>query len=427
MRALLDNSTLTAAFRAIGLIPNPNRDLFDLDVSALRVLIDNLIISDEIYILDDYKPEFSEERKAWLPYDFVSFESIPEPLSNRMLKHARAHVHNWHLGQHLATDFAELFNDMAILFRHAWRGSESFLVLKAFGVENKYNNTVTRSLIQFLPKSGDESQNLREFSPKAYNRATVGLAKAVAWSAIRTVYYRQAGKLLGCDYMPHPLRNMYNAKCILYDNHPNTRKIKLHSAQLPPERDRRYEEYIRERNYLNDMNGFFRRFWQSCNEKDDNVFGIQTFDVEMPPFLSYVLRQYEHSMFGGGGENIINMALELRESEGPKRLRELLKYIYVDCKDIDRPSALRAFAAELRGLKERLQVYLGYQRERINLSAKVVSYNFSVPRFMTKPFYPYKPHLAFIRDVILELASVEAMGRLTDFLWTRTHGKHGLP
>jgi hypothetical protein len=55
MRAVLDNATLTAGFRAIGLIKNPNRDLFDLDVSALRVLVDNIILSNEIHILDNYK------------------------------------------------------------------------------------------------------------------------------------------------------------------------------------------------------------------------------------------------------------------------------------------------------------------------------------------------------------------------------------
>ena len=72
---------------------------------------------------------------------------------------------------------------------------------------------------------------------------------------------------------------------------------------------------------------------------------------------------------------------------------------------------------ELADLRVRLQVYLGYDREKVSLSAKIVSYPLTVPRCMTRPFYPSKPHLAFIRDVILELASVGAMGRLNDLLW----------
>lgn len=66
MKVLLDNSTLTAGFRASGLIRDQNRELFDLDIASLRLLIDSIILADEICIVDDYKEEYRDERKKWL-------------------------------------------------------------------------------------------------------------------------------------------------------------------------------------------------------------------------------------------------------------------------------------------------------------------------------------------------------------------------
>lgn len=44
MNALLDNATITAAFRALGLIPVTSRELFELDVRAqLRVLVKRIL------------------------------------------------------------------------------------------------------------------------------------------------------------------------------------------------------------------------------------------------------------------------------------------------------------------------------------------------------------------------------------------------
>ena len=423
MRAVLDNATLTAGFRAIGLIKNPHRELFDLDVSALRVIVDNIILSNEIHILDNYKPEYKQQRKEWLSYDFVKFHDIPESLDLHMLKNARAHVYNWQLSRHLATDLADVFDDLSILFRYAWRGSEAFLVLKAFGIDNKYNSTLTKSLIEFLEISEGEHKQLKKFTPKYYNRETLKLAQAVSWTAIRAVYYREASKWLGCEYISHPLRNIYNDKCILFDNHPHTRKHKLHSAAFTPQKPKTREDalnkleeaLIRDR-YFSDLNNFFKYFWQTCNEKDDNIFGVQTYDIDIPPFLAYVLSKSD-------GRSIINTAIELRNGKEATNLRKLLQYIYYECNESDQPKAIREFAAELRELKERLQVYLGYSRERIGISAKLLSYNFTVPRFMTKPLYPHKPHLAFIRDVICELASVGSMGRLIDLLWVNSQQK----
>ena len=160
---------------------------------------------------------------------------------------------------------------------------------------------------------------------------------------------------------------------------------------------------------------FSNIFGKPVTRRMTTFLGVQTYDVDIPP-LVYVLSKSD-------GRSIINSAIELRNGKEATNLRKLLQYIYYECNEGDQPKAIREFGAELRELKERLQVYLGYSRERIGISAKLLSYNFTVPRFMTKPLYPHKPHFAFNRDVICELASVGSMGRLIDLLWVNSQQK----
>lgn len=131
--------------------------------------------------------------------------------------------------------------------------------------------------------------------------------------------------------------------------------------------------------------------------------------------MAYVLSELDR--FEYRGKNLLEIALELRERPDVTALRNLLNHIYYGCSEDDKPQAIRDFARELRDLKERMQIHLGYERERVGVSVKLISYNLTVPRFMTKPLYPHKPHLAFIRDIIVELASIGSMGRLIDQLW----------
>ena len=250
------------------------------------------------------------------------------------------------------------------------------------------------------------------------------IAQALSRAAVRTVYYREAAKLFGCEYSSHPIRNSFNLKCILFDNHPFTRKKKLHSEEMikrPKDRDREkileyYGKIERRDSYYSDVNHFFRTFWQECNAKDDNIFGVETFDIDLPPFLSYAIKRCGSS----DAQNVIEQAFELREDKHFRFLRERLKYAYEGCHEEQRHIELRKLAYEFRILKQQMQVYLGYDREKISLSAKVVSYGVTVPRFMTKPFYPGRPHLALIRDIILELSSVSTLGRQIDYLWNHS-------
>ena len=422
MNAVLDNATITAAFRALGLIPVTCRELFELDVCALRVLVEAMVLCDQIQVVDNYKEEYSAERKKWLEYDCFKFVELDDNVESCIRRNAVAHDRNWKLDSHLATELHGVFEDIAILFRHAWRHSESFLVLKSFGIENKYNSTLVRALQESVAHTNIPVDIRKGMTGKSYNQETARIVQSMSWAAIRATYYRQVGKYLGAEYLPHPLRSLYNAKCILFDNHPATRKTKLHSSQLAPKRarsreeqDRHFEELHAQSGYLQNVSAFFRNFWQDCNERDDNVFRVATFDIDMPPILGYVLHKLDGQPLDLKAP--LDIAMELRKSREASSLRQKLSHIFCVADQNEQGPKIREFAAELRDLKGRMQTYLGYQRERVGVSAKLLAYELTVPRFMTKPLYPHKPHIAFVRDIILELASAGSLGRSIDLLW----------
>jgi hypothetical protein len=275
----------------------------------------------------------------------------------------------------------------------------------------------------------NSATELGDFDPKTYNAETKRFAQTLSWVSIRTVYYRQAAKVFGAEYLSHPIRNFFNLKCILFDNHPLTRNTKLHSAVLRPEppkdaaeQQRLISVNLRRHNYFRDLNQFCRNFWQDCNTADSNLFGVATYDLDLLPSLAYVIHR---ARFNSG--SVLDAALELRESRDCAALRTRLKKVYEAATEDDEARELREWANELRDLKRRLQSHLGYERERISASAKIVSYQMTVPRCLTRPLYPFRPHLAFIRDVIVELASVGSLGAHIDRLWqmklTTTAGK----
>jgi hypothetical protein len=391
-----------------------------LDVASLRILVENIVLADQVIIADNYKEEHTAERKNWLKNPAIKFQSVPERLDVRFLKDAAAHVWNWKIVRELGNDLDGIFDELSILFRHAWRNSESFLVLKSLGVENKYNSQVVEGLRDFMSENPKSLKFIKSKS-KHYNNETKKIVQSLIWAANRTVYYRQLSKLTGTEYIPHPLRNTFNLKCILFDNHPNTRKYKIRSDKLnikvvdKESAIKNLEKSLEHSDYISHVNHFFRGFWTKCNQSDDNIFGVETFDIEMPPFLAYVLKGIDRD---STPQSIVENAFKLREERGCRALRGKLVEIHAEDDAVKKNELVREFTYELREFKHRMQVYLGYERERVNLSAKFVSYGMTVPRCVVKPLYPHKPHLAFMRDVILELAGVSTMGRLMDQLWS---------
>lgn len=285
MRVLLDNATLTAALRASGMIPRSSDDaqVLDLDIAALRLLLEQIVFAEHITLLDTYKPEYTPERRAVLSHESVRFQAVPEKLDRKMAKHAAAHVVNWGLTKDAGNGYNGLFEELSVLFRHVWRNSESFLVFRALGEPDKYNSPVIAGYREHL-KTGNGAGVVKSMPQgKTYNERSARVLQSLVWSAVRAVYYRQCGLLVGAEYVPHPLRNTFNLKCILFDNHPSTRKSKLdtngRSNMWPDEvwkkigKPRSHNFAIE---YTSLVENFLKKFWDDCVQADKNLFGIAT-------------------------------------------------------------------------------------------------------------------------------------------------------
>ena len=66
-KALVDNATLTAVQRLNGDILVKNKYDLDGDILAMEGLLQAILFFDEIYFLDDYKPEYQESRHQYFP------------------------------------------------------------------------------------------------------------------------------------------------------------------------------------------------------------------------------------------------------------------------------------------------------------------------------------------------------------------------
>src|SRR5919205_617329 len=80
--ALIDNSTLTGVQRLLGQITIKNTLVTDMDILCLESLVEAILFYDEIFVIDDYKPYFRENRKSTFPYltflgtDVISFQEL---------------------------------------------------------------------------------------------------------------------------------------------------------------------------------------------------------------------------------------------------------------------------------------------------------------------------------------------------------------
>ncbi|WP_312471894.1 hypothetical protein [Brucella sp.] len=66
--AIIDNSTLTAVQRLLGEVEIVNSAAIDGDIAAFENLVQAVLFYDNLFFIDDYKPEFKEARHKQFPY-----------------------------------------------------------------------------------------------------------------------------------------------------------------------------------------------------------------------------------------------------------------------------------------------------------------------------------------------------------------------
>lgn len=71
MATLIDNSTISSVQRALGFVPIAEPNLLDMEHVALGRFVEAFLFHDQLVIPDNYKEEFSEQRKDLLDHPSV--------------------------------------------------------------------------------------------------------------------------------------------------------------------------------------------------------------------------------------------------------------------------------------------------------------------------------------------------------------------
>ncbi|WP_248136399.1 hypothetical protein [Acinetobacter radioresistens] len=69
--ALIDNASITAVERFLGKVPTNSSDTINGDLVALENFLQAILFYDDLICIDNYKPEFKEQRK--IDFNFIRF------------------------------------------------------------------------------------------------------------------------------------------------------------------------------------------------------------------------------------------------------------------------------------------------------------------------------------------------------------------
>lgn len=230
---LLDNATVSSAFRSLGFAPCPNKSVFDLDLANLSTVVDAVLLADRVIVPATYISQHQQERVKLL--SSVGVESLNLAIEdNQSLEQiatkcfSRWTMDYYESGGGLAQELLTLA-DIYIKFVWNYRSSEYWLVLRA--LEQQGNTPDANKLAQIeglLTEENREIWDVLSLSDSAGIFDSIGtpvkkdnlreryvlrpgvmkLIAALSWNVLRATYYRILAAKLNAAYLPHSLRTI---------------------------------------------------------------------------------------------------------------------------------------------------------------------------------------------------------------------------
>jgi hypothetical protein len=228
---LLDNATVSSAFRSLGFALCPNKSVFDLDIANLSTLVDAVLLADRVIVPATYIPKHQEERIKLLSFAGVESLRLAEEDNQVLEQVSRTCFSRWTMdyyesGEGLAQDLLRLA-DVYIKFVWNYRSSEYWLVLRA--LEQQGSTPDANKMAQIEGLLTEENKqiwdvlNLLESAEIFSSDGTVvtennlrkfyvlrpGVRKllaALSWNVLRATYYRILAAKINAAYLPHSLR-----------------------------------------------------------------------------------------------------------------------------------------------------------------------------------------------------------------------------
>ena len=138
--ALIDNASLTATERVLGNIIVTTPDTINGDLMAFENLIQAILFYDDLICVDNYKPEYKQERKK--NFDFIRFLSEDDFDLNgldKLAKHQARQIHpEIRGGEFVDDDFKKMIELLKLNMVCTWDLSTSvyYLTMKMLGQPN---------------------------------------------------------------------------------------------------------------------------------------------------------------------------------------------------------------------------------------------------------------------------------------------------
>lgn len=315
--ALIDNSTLSSVQRVLGEIEVNNRGTIDGDLAAFESFLSAILFYNELITIDDYKPEYSEDRKKY--FSFIKFinpnefdlSSVKEKAKNEA-SNVSPTIQN---GEFVDEAYKKFFELLKINIKCTWDITSSvyYLTLKMLGEQNsfefkKYSKIchLIFSELSEINNSG-EKRNYKKIlldrkgnqiidgykipGAKFADGTTGGLTGALAvfiaslnWISYRSIYYTYLAEYFEAETFLHPIRQNFH---VYYMGKSNRFDINYTSELL-----KKYEDFALE-------------------EIENIIASTKNYAVTLhtPLFLGYIISKTRNPL------EIINFAFDLRDKK----------------------------------------------------------------------------------------------------------------
>jgi len=330
--ALIDNATLTAVERFLGKIGTNNSDSINGDLVAVENFLQAILFYDDLICIDNYKPEFREQRKK--DFDYIRFLSEDDynlleinSLAKDEAKNINPEIRG---GEFVNEDFKSLIEQLKMNIVCTWDLTSSvyYLTLKMLGQPyspefEKYSeisasifselsdlqgtqNGYWSKEVKLVSSTGhvfteDYFRNSRESKNRGEGGMTDALSTFIAslnWLAYKSIYYSYAAQHLKADTFIHPLRHAYQIQWM--------------------KRNGSFGSDFTSR-LVHNLNNQIKT---TSSEIISHGYA-DSFSLELPIFSAWIINQCD-----GNTSQVIPTALELKNNQIFKDVRSILREIH---------------------------------------------------------------------------------------------------
>lgn len=416
-RILIDNATISSAFRALGLLSLEHKAVLDVEQAALGRLVEAMILGDKIVVPSTYIEKYQGPRKAALTMECFEHVEVPEDENTLCLKAAETIAPVWAdaycAGGERGT-FTDYFQQANAFSQFIWEHSSSafYLVFRSIGVEKR------SPLIEAFFASKQDDVHGPEFRLLASDGQAVDWANlskhaqrmvcVLAWLAHRYLWHQVYSARHDLVYYPHPLREFF-----AFD----------FTARLKNQRFSGLKDESRSIAMLNSaLKGYTARLSNVVRQLQDNAALIA---LELPVFLPIVMSRVSNR------DDFFAAVMELRCSSKAQQLRRKLADIDTEAA-LGKPRALLQLQDDVTNIGDALIAESGLALRYAKISSPLklggvsvtgeeMSLRLPLPQWLYKQAFLHRRYRVFLREVMSEIAQVATLGTLKDaldsFVW----------